>query len=466
MKTRRPVSPLYTLNKKVTEMFQRLALMTLLGLSISTLVFAGMPGTLPQQVAKLTADDAVEDDRFGFSVAVSGTTVLVGAHLDDDDGDRSGSAYIFDRDAGSSGSWAQVTKLTADDAATNDQFGYSVAISGTTALVGAYLEDGGSISAGSAYIFERDEGGAGNWGQVAKLTADDAALENYFGFSVAISGTTALVGAYGNDDVDGGRAYIFERDEGGAGNWGQVAKLNADDAAADDRFGFSVALSGTTALVGAWRDDDGATDSGSAYVFERDAGGAGNWGQVAKLTADDAGTEDFFGRSVALSETTALIGASWDDNDGTDSGSAYIFERDEGGAENWGQVTKLTADDAAMEDYFGDSVALSGTTALVGAVLEDEGGLDSGSAYIFERDEGGAGNWGQLAKITAADAAVADIFGDSVALSGTTALVGAWSNDDAGFESGSAYVFSVDGGVIFQDGFESGDLSVWSASSP
>ena len=451
-------------------MFQRMTLITLLGLFMATTTLAGMPpaeipAALGEQVVKLAADDAAEFDLFGASVALSGTTALVGAIFDDDAGSASGSAYVFERDQGGARNWGQVAKLTADDAAEGDRFGESVALSGTTALVGAYLDDDAGSDSGSAYVFERDQGGAGNWGQVAKLTADNAAEDDQFGRSVALSGTTALVGAFRDDDAggDSGSAYVFERDQGGAGNWGQVAKLTADDAAAGDWFGWSVALSGTTALVGAGLDDDAGSDFGSVYVFERDQGGAGNWGQVAKITADDAAAGDRFGWSVALNGTTALVGAYLDGDAGSDFGSVYVFERDQGEAGNWGQVAKLTADDAAASDFFGVTVALSGTTALVGAWRDDDAGSDSGSAYVFERDQGGAGNWGQVAKITADDAAAGDEFGTSVALSGTTILVGALGDDDAGSGSGSAYVF---GTGIFADGFESGDVSAWSSSVP
>ena len=360
-------------------------LIAMLGLLTTTTAFADMPAPLAEQIAKLTAADAAASDLFGFSVALSGTTALVGAHLDSDDGASSGSAYIFERDEGGAGNWGQVAKLTAADAAFSDQFGWSVALSGTTALVGAYGDTDGGVTSGSAYIFERDEGGAGNWGQVAKLTAADAAADDTFGISVALSGTTALVGARLDDDAgaSSGSAYIFERDEGGAENWGQVAKITASDAEAGDYFGQVVALSGTTALVGAWNDDDGGDASGAAYIFERDEGGAENWGQIAKLTADDAGAGDYLGYSVALSGTTGLVGA-WNDGDGgLQSGAAYIFERDEGGAGNWGQVAKLTAADPAVEDSFGFAVAVRGTTALVGSRFDDDAGIDSGSAYVF-----------------------------------------------------------------------------------
>ncbi|MDM8542978.1 choice-of-anchor D domain-containing protein [Desulfococcaceae bacterium HSG9] len=400
------------------------------------------------QTVKLTASDAATGDYFGYSVAVSGDTAVVGAYQDDDGGIDSGSAYVFERDNGGADNWGQSAKLTASDAAADDIFGFSVAVSGDTAVVGAQYDDDAGSGSGSAYVFERDNGGADNWGQVAKLTAADAAAGDNFGYSVAVSGDTAVVGA--NYDEDGGSAsgsaYIFEKGAGwtnGSGN--QTAKLTASDAAAADWFGHSVAVSGDTAVVGAIGDSDAGSNSGSAYVFERDNGGTDNWGQTAKLTAADAAAGDNFGYSVAVSGDTAVVGAYANDDAGTESGSAYVFEKGAGwtnGSVN--QTAKLTASDAALGDWFGISVAVSGDTAVVGAYYDDDGGTNSGSAYIFEKGAGwtnGSGN--QTAKLTASDAAADDIFGFSVAVSGDTAVVGANYDDDGGSTSGSAYVFGL-----------------------
>ena len=399
--------------------------------------------TAPTEQAKLTAADAVAKDRFGWSVAISGDTAIVGAPDDDDTGNLSGSAYLFARDSGGAGAWGQVAKLTAADAAAVDRFGVGVAISGDTVIVGARGDNDAGDRSGSAYLFERDLGGAEAWGQVAKLTAADAAADDRFGRSVAISGDTVIVGAIHDDDAgdDSGSAYLFARDQGGAGAWGQVAKLTAADAAAGDGFGSSVAISGDTVIVGASGDDDAGERSGSAYLFARDQEGAEAWGQVAKLTAADGASGDGFGVSVAISGGTVIVGALFDDHAGAESGSAYLFARDQGGAGAWGQVAKLTAAAAAAAAAFaafGESVAISGDTVIVGAAGDDDAGTSSGSAYLFARDQGGAGAWGQVAKLTAAAAARGDQFGASVAISGDTVSVGAFGDDDA---SGSAYVF-------------------------
>ena len=407
------------------------------------------PALLRAQTAtteqKLTASDAQGGDELGVSVAVSGDTAVVGAHLEDPGPGNAGAAYVFSRDQGGAGNWGQVTKLTASDAQGGDEFGVSVAVSGDTAVVGAYLEDPGPVNAGAAYVFSRDQGGTGNWGQVAKLTASDAEFRDHFGFSVAVSGGTAVVGAYFEDAGgvnNAGAAYIFRRDQGGTDNWGQVAKLTASDPESDDWFGWSVAVSGDTVVVGAWpKSEGGSTNAGAAYVFSRDQGGADNWGEVTKLTASDAEAFDRFGFSVAVSGGTAVVGAFLEDTGGFFAGAAYVFRRDQGGAGNWGQVAKLTASDADG-DQFGWSVAVSGDTVVVGAHLEGAGGTEAGAAYIFERDQGGAGAWGEVGKLTASDAEAFDRFGQSVAVSGGTAVVGAHLEDEGGTDAGAAYIAS------------------------
>ena len=358
--------------------------------------------------AKLTADDGAAGDYFGYSVALSGNTSLVGAYRDDDD---SGSAYVF---RWNGDNWTEEAKLTAGDGDTNDCFGISVALSGDTALVGAYHDD---LASGSAYVFRQN---GDNWTET-KLTAGDGAAIDYFGISVALSGDTALVGAPGSDDAsveDSGSAYVFRRD---GDNWNEEAKLTAGDGDTNDCFGISVALSGDTALVGAYHDD---LASGSAYVFRQNGD---NWTET-KLTAGDGAAIDYFGISVALSGDTALVGAPGsDDASVEDSGSAYVFRRD---GDNWNEEAKLTARNAAEAHLIGYSVALSGDTALVGT-------LDCEAAYVFRRN---GTTWTEEAKLTAGDGAAGDYFGFSVALSGDTALVGAWGDDDKGSNSGSAYV--------------------------
>lgn len=389
------------------------------------------------QTKKLTASDAAAEDNFGDAVGISGDTAIVGADRDDDGALGSGSAYIFQRNTGGDNNWGEVTKLNAADPDFSDEFGDSVAISGDTVIVGSPFDDDNGSSTGSAYIFERNQGGANNWGQVKKLNASDAFGGDSFGWSVGISGDTAIVGTPFNDET--GSAYIFDRNNGGANNWGEVKILTASDAADRDNYGISVGISGDTAVVGAAFNDDAGNGSGSAYIYERSNGGADNWGEVKKLTASNASSGDQFGISVGISGGTAIIGAERADNP-SNSGSAYIFERNTGGANNWGEVKILTASDAASFDNFGSGVGISGDSVVVGADGNDDPN-NSGSAYIFERNTGGANNWGEVNKFTASDAAADDFFGESVGISGTTAIAGAKFNDDVPDNSGSAYIF-------------------------
>ena len=374
---------------------------------------------------KLTANDAAAADMFGSSVSLSGDTALVGATGDKDAGNWTGSAYVF---VHSGTTWNQQAKLTASDAATEDFFGISVSHSGGTAVVGAHGDDDGGSDSGAAYVFARS-GTA--WGQQAKLTASDAAATDQLGYRVSLSGDTAVVVAPGDDDrgSDSGAAYVFVRT---GAKWHQQAKLTASDAAKTDYFGWSVSLSGDTALVGAPDDDDGGKDAGSAYVFVR---GGITWGQQAKLTASDAAKSDNFGRSVSLSGVTAVVGTPYDDDRGNHSGSAYVFV---GGGTTWSQQQKLTASDAAAGDLLGCSVSLSGDKVVVGTPYDDDGGNGSGSAYVFMRV---GTTWSQQKKLTANDAAAEDSFGLSVSLSGDTAVVGASGDDDGGSDSGSAYIY-------------------------
>ncbi|NCC99775.1 MAG: BspA family leucine-rich repeat surface protein, partial [Bacteroidia bacterium] len=378
---------------------------------------------------KITASDGAALDNFGKSVSISGNYAIVGACTDDDNGAYSGSAYIFEKSE--AGVWSQQAKITASDGAANDYFGQSVSISGNYAIVGAYLDDDKGTDSGSAYIFERSE--AGVWTQKAKMTASDGAAFDQFGNSVSISGNYAIVGAHADDDkgTDSGSAYIFERSE--AGVWSQKAKMTASDGAASDQFGNSVSISGNDAIVGAYMDSDNGTYSGSAYIFERSEAGA--WSQQAKITASDGAASDYFGNSVSISGNYAIVGAYKDDDNFNGSGSAYIFERSEAGV--WSQQAKITASDADYNKYFGSEVSICGNFALVGAV-----NAVPETTYLFERNNAGA--WAQKTKITASDGAASDNFGSSVSISDNYAIVGAYRDDDNGGDSGSAYIFDLD----------------------
>ena len=268
-----------------------------------------------EELAKLTAADAAPGDVFGENVAIDGDTVVVGARGDNN---VTGAVYVFRATDG----WDTHTeiKLTASDGASEDLFGQSVAIdAGAGAVVVGASQSRKAGGTGAAYLFRTTDGGA-TYGQLAKLTAADAAAGDGFGWSVAIDSGTIVVGAYGDDDA-AGAAYVFRTSDDGI----VYSKLTASDAAADDQFGVSVAIDGATVVVGAYQDGDAGIGSGSAYVFRTNDGSA-TYDQVAKLTASDGAVNDAFGISVAIDGATVVVGAAQWLNAG--SGSAYVFEED------------------------------------------------------------------------------------------------------------------------------------------
>lgn len=333
---------------------------------------------------------------------------------------------------------AQSVTLAADDGDSEDDFGESVAVSndGTTALVGAAGdEDPNGAGAGSAYVFEVVEG---SWTQQAKLTAEDGDSEDYFGTAVALSsdGTIALIGAAGDDDPNGieaGSAYVFEASDG---SWSQRAKLVPSDGTEGDWFGVSVALSAeaSTAVIGAYSDEISTGDAaGAAYVFEASHG---TWAQTAKLTADSRDHADFFGNAVALSRdgTTAIVGAKEDrDPNGFEAGSAYVFELVDS---SWTQRAKLLPEDGSRGELFGSSLAVSGdgTTAVIGAphdtIQDDDGRIEKWAGSAYVFERGD-GSWDEQAKFTDESHESAGM-GSSVAISndGTTILVDTSTDSD------------------------------------
>ncbi|HKQ49833.1 MAG TPA: thrombospondin type 3 repeat-containing protein [Phycisphaerae bacterium] len=401
--------------------FQRVAACGFLLLLAETTSVHGQ--CTPEELAqsKLLANDGVNGDLFGYSVAVSGDTAIVGAWGHDPPSTPylSGAAYVFVRDGVG---WIQQAKLTPTDQGYQDRFGHSVAIDGDTAVVGAV--SAGNY-AGAAYVFVRS---GTVWTQQAKLTASDAAPYDSFGNSVALFGDTAVIGADNGDNsgfkTEGpGSAYIFVRS---GGIWTEQAKLTAMDGAIGDAFGHSVSVSADTAVVGAWLDDHaGGSNAGSAYVFIRSGG---VWTHQAKLTTSDAA---WFGYSVALSGDTALVGARLAGN----AGSAYVFIRS---GTLWTQQATLTPSDASADD-FGFSVAVSADKAVVGARLEGDG--NEGAAYVFAKPPTGWINMTETSRLVAYDASAHQEFGVSVSISDDTTIVGTYQYNSSYPGTGSAYVF-------------------------
>ncbi len=328
-------------------------------------------------------------------------------------------------------------------------FGEAVALSGDTALVGAPLHDvGTNVKQGAVYVFVRS---AGIWIQQAVLTVSSGSAGDRFGWAVALDGDTALVGAPGREvdgNADEGVAYVFTRS---GTNWRRAAVLTAQDGAAADAFGTSVALSGDAAIVGSHGHDVGAVaDQGAAYVYVRTFEG---WLPEAELTAADGIAGDGFGYSVALSGDTALVGMTLPENavvkDPAKTGAAYVFVR----SGNWQQQAKLRPSDDAGHDGFGAAVALSGDTAVIGAPYHS--GATSaeelgGAAYVFTRS---GGVWTQQGDALF-QGRERDASGLSVAVDGNTIVAGTFGKTYG--SSAKAYVRSAgnwsEDGYLFRSG--------------
>ncbi len=369
---------------------------------------------VPTQEATLVASDGVTGDDAGTSVAIDGDTALVGA-----DGVGpffTGAAYVFTR---SGTTWTQEQKLTAADAAAGQTFG-QVALSGDTALVGA---QGADVNRGAAYVFTRT---GTTWTQQAKLTGADVVDTSLVGSAVALSGDTAIAGSYLQNGQQGA-AYVFTRT---GTTWTQQQKLTAADGQDLQNFGSAVAVSGDTAIVGAYAQN---SSRGAVYVFTRTGT---TWAQQQKFAPSDSAVNDAFGFTVALSGDTAVV-ASLGRNQA--QGAVYVFTR---AGTTWTEQQKLLPPDVVSGNSFGVSLAIDGDTAVAGAFAQNS---NRGAAYVFTRT---GTTWTQRQKLTVAHPAAGDFFGDSVAVDGDAALVGA---TDAGVTfgnptgPGSAYVFDLAG---------------------
>lgn len=374
------------------------------------------------QQTKLIASDGANSDQFGFSVSVSGDLAVIGAPYANLTGSDLGAAYVFRR---SGASWTQEAKLSASDGANGDYFGYSVGISGSTVVVGAYGDAGGS-----AYVFVRN---GTSWSQQQKLVGSGLGSSDQFGSAVAISGNSIVVGAR-NADPGGsnrGAGFVFVRN---GSTWTQEARLLASDGRNSDQLGYSVGISGDRVVLGAYGADAGASNGGAAYVYERSGS---TWTQALKFVAPDAGINDRLGFSSSISGDTFITGARFADAGGTDRGAAYVVSKATG---SWVMQAKLTASSATNGDNFGFAVSISGDLALVGAYSSDIGGSNRGAAYSYTRT---AGTWGAESLILGADNANGNQFGCSVSVDGETALVGARLADPGGSNRGAAYTFAV-----------------------
>jgi len=317
--------------------------------------------------ATLMATDGYAFDTFGSAVAISGGVAAVGAYQAQ--GGR-GYVYVF---SGSGSHWTQKAKLSTGTTA-DECLGWSVGVSDQTVLAGAPFAEIDGTQVGAVYAFAPTDG---VWSQTQQILASDASLGEFFGNAIATDGANIVIGADSaqiGDNSTQGAAYVFKNS---GGTWTEQSKLVADDGAAFDNFGRSVAISGSTVVVGApYVVIDGNAFEGAAYVFD---GSGTDWTQTQKLLAADGTANTYFGWSVAIAGENALVGAtSYYD---PDTGAVYAFARSQN---QWVQTQKLVSGDGPDPDYFGWSIGISDTTALIGEPFAKVGdNYDQGASFFY-----------------------------------------------------------------------------------
>jgi hypothetical protein len=412
--------------------------------AISTSIGRDQPGftvaSLNQQ-AKLTGSDRKPGDDFGYTVAISGDTVVIGAPWADVSGHADqGAVYVFVKPAGGWGTMTQTAKITATDGAAGDHFGWSVGVSGDTIVVGSpAAATAGGAGQGAAYAFSR---AGGVWGQAKKLYASDGGLGAMFGYAVAISGTTALVGAEDatvNGNPSQGEAYIYDLPNLTGPVVTETIRFSAPDGYSWTHFGNAVAISGDTAVVGAiGASTVNASWTGAAYVFVKPDTGWSDLIGGAKLSNLGAKSNDNIGASVAISGSTIVVGATQHGSSGF--GAAYLFTQPAGGWIDCSPTVTLSASDISYVADFGASVGISGDSVIVGAPNVKVGTQSNqGAAYVFDKPASGwTPTMTESGRLTASDGILGDNFGSAAAIDGGTAVVGARSDDGVG----SGYVYT------------------------
>jgi hypothetical protein len=311
-------------------------------------------GTSWTLLKDILASDISAGDLFGESVAISSNMAIIGASGNDDGGSSSGSAYILSKDIGGIDNWGEQKKLVASDAQAGDFFGGGVALSGDYAIVGARGDDDMGSSAGAAYIFNRNQGGNDNWGQVKKITAPDGFTNNAFGNVVKVVGNIAIIGVP-QSSSSAGAVYVYYKDAGGTDNWGFVKKLTAMESS--NGFGQTISCDGNVLVVG--------TYSKACYVFSKDQDGADQWGLVKKLINPKPQTNDSFGSSVNISGDDILVGAPGYARVATNSGNVFRFSKDTGGTNNWGVAQEIYGSNNKLNSNFGSVIVSSGPSYFV-----------------------------------------------------------------------------------------------------
>jgi hypothetical protein len=384
--------------------------------------------------SKFQAQGTISDgDHLGNDMAIDGDTMIVGAPFWEDVTNQ-GAAFIYVRnrqgthDDLSDDTWEYQATLLAPDPAFLARFGFTVAISGDTAVVGAISGDDGVIGSGSVYVFTRS---GTNWTLQQELTASDAVSNDSFSEKLAIDGDTIVVGTVRNNSYTGA-AYVFQRDNG---VWSEVTKLTASDAVTGQQFGNAIEIEGSTLVIGAYRDSEYLSQSGAVYIFQKFGG---NWVETQKLKSSQIVPNGFFGSSLSLEGENLVVGNPATFVTAPYSGKAYLFTLDTDTG-IWSETQTLTPDDGNANAYFGYRVEIKNNLLVISSLRDADTATNNGKVYTFVKQ---GATWVQSQKFISPDAADDDYFGKAFAVTDGALLVSAYYDDEGADNTGSIYYYA------------------------
>jgi hypothetical protein len=383
----------------------------------------------PEQ--KLVPEDIDPGDFFGRYLDIRLDDIIIGAHQDDENGYASGSIYLFRKEEGSDRFTLQ-QKILPSDGNVEEFFGYSIQIDQPWAVTGSHHDSDFGGSSGSAFVLKKENG---EWAIAQKLLPSDPKAGDEFGKAVGLAGDNIAVGCFLGDDqgTNSGSVYMFHLE---GDHWIEYQELGPDDPAPYDQFGNFLSLGPEGMVVGVPEKKDKGNKSGCAYLFRETENGT--WEQVAKMLPEDLQEGDEFGQSVHLDQHLIAIGAYKKDNPAENGGAVYLYEWQ---GDHCVLLQKIIPDDNAEGDHFGNAVCLNGNLLAIGAYFDDDNGSKSGSVYLYKKQDG---QYRFTSKIISSDGGFGDAFGSSLAMDQEFLLVGAYADSDQGFFSGSAYVFNLD----------------------
>ncbi len=394
------------------------------------------------EIKKITNPNGAAGDNFGFEVSISGDYAVIGTG--GFGAKNSAVVQVLKKDEGGTDNWGLLTELSPVGITPDDEFGWAASIDGDYIAVGAYKKTTTVLNAGAIYVFFKNEGGNDNWGQVAKLEANDATEYDNLGFSIEITGNYIISGAFNDYDAGAkvGSAYIFERTTEAPELWEQIIKLYPSNISEANSFGYEVTISGDNAVVSSPLTTIGGLQMvGAAYLFNKNKGGENNWGEVIEIIQPLANANDVFAYRCDINGENLIIGSFGNNENGTNAGAAYIYNKNFGGDNNWGLAKKIIPNDIAPLDGVGSSVCITDEYAIVGAFSTENDGIEAGSTYIYQ-NTGTPDSWDEIQEIIPSDPGTGDKYGVSVDFDGLNLIIGSYRDDDYGENSGSAFIYN------------------------